>query len=81
MTGAVEVTQAQARAIKEGIKCYEAQGLRGEQLYLWFAFEHFRVRAGRTEPWEGLFAPLNDLTAYDFQSALRKGFKVKEDAE
>ncbi|MGG3571075.1 hypothetical protein ABES80_01045 [Bacillus gobiensis] len=75
----VEVTQAQATAIEEGIKCYEAQGLlkRGDRLYNLFGFEHWRVRNGKADPWEGLFAPLNSLTADDLMNALKKGYVVK----
>ncbi|MCC9021760.1 hypothetical protein [Bacillus nakamurai] len=79
----VEVTQAQARAIEEGIKCYEAQGLlkRGNRLYRLFVFEHWRVKNRKADPWEGLFEPLNSMSADDLDMALLKGYVVKEGAE
>lgn len=79
--GKVEVTQAQARAIEEGIKCYEAQGLlkRGNRLYRLFVFEHWRVKNGKADPWEGLFEPLNSMSAYDLNMALLNGYIVEEE--
>ncbi|MFK3811830.1 hypothetical protein [Bacillus halotolerans] len=81
-TGIVEVTKAQARAIEEGIKCYESQGLlkRGNRLYRLFLFEHWRVKNGKADPWEGLLEPLNNMSAYDMRDALLgEGYVLKED--
>ncbi|MEH2977229.1 hypothetical protein [Bacillus amyloliquefaciens] len=79
----VEVTREQARAIEEGIKCYEDQGLlkRGDRLYRLFVFEHWRVKNGKTDPWEGVFEPLNSMSAYELNRALLKGYIIKEGAE
>ncbi|MCP6683225.1 hypothetical protein [Bacillus nakamurai] len=79
----VEVTEAQARAIEEGIKCYEDQGLlkRGDRLYRLFVFEHWRVKNGKTDPWEGVFEPLNSMSAYELNRALLKGYIIKEGSE
>ncbi|MEL3987008.1 hypothetical protein AAE038_18190 [Bacillus velezensis] len=79
----VEVTREQARAIEEGIKCYEDQGLlkRGDRLYRLFVFEHWRVKNGKTDPWEGVFEPLNSMSAYELNRALLKGYFIKEGAE
>lgn len=78
----IEVTKAQARAIEEGIKCYEAQGLlkRGDRLYRLFVFEHWRVKNGKTDPWKGVFEPLNSMSSYDMRDALLgEGYVIKED--
>ncbi|WP_152425490.1 hypothetical protein [Bacillus subtilis] len=78
----VKVTKDQARAIEEGIKCYESQGLlkRGNRLYRLFLFEHWRVKNGKADPWEGLLEPLNGMSAYDMRDALLgEGYIVKED--
>ncbi|MCY8890264.1 hypothetical protein P8918_14100 [Bacillus spizizenii] len=78
----VEISEAQERAICEGIKCYEAQGLkRGERLYNLFVFEHCRVKRGDTKPWEGIFQSLNDMSSIDFRNAIFDGYVVKEGAE
>ncbi|MED5050194.1 hypothetical protein P9738_00145 [Bacillus siamensis] len=35
----------------------------------------------KTDPWEGVFEPLNSMSAYELNRALLKGYIIKEGAE
>ncbi|MGD6390594.1 hypothetical protein VWU04_22665, partial [Xanthomonas citri pv. citri] len=90
----VEVTQEQARAIKEGTKFYLkmaddepervnalTKGDKKEFARLQFVGKHFVIQIGDVEPWTGLFDPLNSMSAYDLNKAILKGYNVKDGME
>ncbi|MGE0912354.1 hypothetical protein ACQGRJ_21670 [Bacillus atrophaeus] len=69
----LKLTKEQAEAIEEGVRCYEAQGLkRGEELINLFLFEHYKAKNGLSEPWEGPMKPLNSLS----ETCLRFGLNI-----
>ncbi|MEC1470494.1 hypothetical protein P9D47_20995 [Bacillus haynesii] len=90
----VEVTQAQARAIEEGMKFYlkiahsapseEVKQHNGPEEYarIVFVVQHLftKSKSGDAEPWEDLFEPLNSLSVYDLNQAILKGYVIKEAA-
>ncbi|OLF99979.1 MULTISPECIES: hypothetical protein [Bacillus] len=89
----VEVTQAQARAIEEGMKFYlkishsapseKVKQHNGPVEYARKAFvvQHVFIKSGDAEPWKDLFEPLNSLSSYDLNQAILKGYVIKEAAE
>ncbi|MFP7275793.1 hypothetical protein SFC17_12765 [Bacillus paralicheniformis] len=90
----VEVTQAQARAIEEGMKFYLkmadavpkrvddlTKGDKKEFARLKFVKTHYDINLGNIEPWEDLYEPLNSLSSYDLNQAILKDYVIKEAAE
>ncbi|KXZ17911.1 hypothetical protein AXI59_01285 [Bacillus nakamurai] len=87
----VEVTKAQAWAIEEGMKHYlkmaDADPARVEKLTkgdkkefarLLFLGTHFVIKIGDLTPWDGLFEPLNSMSADELNRAILKDYVVKE---
>ncbi|MCY8293223.1 hypothetical protein MOD67_00790 [Bacillus licheniformis] len=84
----VEVTQAQARAIEEGMKFYlkiahsapseEVKQHNGPEEYarIVFVVHHLftKSKSGDAGPWKDLFEPLNSLSVYDLNQAILKGY-------
>ena len=90
----IEVARAQARAIDEGMKFYLimadaepervndlTKGDKKEFARLQFVGKHFIIKVGDAKPWEGLFEPLNSLSAFDLNQAILKGYVIKEAAD
>ncbi|MGP3781815.1 hypothetical protein ACTWKC_17670 [Bacillus sp. 4A_MP3] len=90
----VEVTEAQARAIEEGVKFYSrmadndpqrvndlTNGDKKEFARLNFVKKQFGINMGVSYPWTGLFESLKSMHAYDLNKAIIKGYIVKEGVE
>ncbi|WP_437132742.1 hypothetical protein [Bacillus atrophaeus] len=89
----VEVTKAQAWAVEEGKQYFlmmserdpeRVKTLCGEYkpeefARIQFIGMHFLIKMGDLDPWFGLYAPLNELSADELNRAILKGYIVKED--
>ncbi|WP_063668156.1 hypothetical protein [Bacillus nakamurai] len=86
----VEVTEAQAWAIEEGKDYFLMRAKANPDMVerscgsnkpeefarRQFVYMHFVIRSGDLTPWDGLFEPLNSMSADDLNTALLKGYVV-----